>query len=330
MTISQFDMGWFIGALVLLVVVAWFGWVEYHAHLLKTRVSNKGGVLRFVAHGWSVEVDRNAQQVHVLARHGHFSHKPLVPPDGQVQEAIAEQQDETAHIDAMLPAPGLRMAVSPGEGAGLCVVEFQASDQLGFAAEGKTGGQSYLLTLDRVPEPVAASFNQFAGQLRVWVDKLEKRLAAKMREQLVAREQEAKDKEKAEKAASKTQAPKERISAEAQVSQWRQTAGFSGTSSEIGLTEDGGIAWYVDLDMSGRITLHSADRTVHTTLQGAKIVSLGGELEIFVRDDFWSAEDPELRSFRILKGLPPDERRAWKERMEILRDNLRTAAGLQK
>jgi hypothetical protein len=35
-----------------------------------------------------------------------------------------------------------------------------------------------------------------------------------------------------------------------------------------------------------------------------------------------------LRTFRILKGLPPDERRAWKERMEILRDNLRQAAGI--
>jgi hypothetical protein len=36
-----------------------------------------------------------------------------------------------------------------------------------------------------------------------------------------------------------------------------------------------------------------------------------------------------MRRFRVLTGRPPDERRAWKERMEILRDELRNAAGLQ-
>jgi len=330
MTTSQLDVGWLIGAVVLLLVVAWFGWVEYHAYLLKTRVTNKGGMLRFVAHDWSVEVDRSTQHVRVVARHGHFSRKPLVPTQGQSPDQQAGQGEAGAHTDVMLPAPGLRMKIVPGEAAGMCVVEFQASDQLGFAAEGKTGGESYLLALERVPEPVAVSFNQFAGQLRVWVEKQERRLATLMREKLAAQEQEAKDKEKAEKAASKTQVPKGQLSPEAQVAQWRTAAGFAGTSSEIGLTESGGIAWYVDLDMTGRITLHANNRTVHTTLHGAKIVSLGGELEVSVRDAFWSAEEPELRSFRILKGLPPDERRAWKERMEILRDELRTAAGLQK
>jgi hypothetical protein len=330
MTTSQFDMGWLIGAMVLLLVVAWFGWVEYHAYLLKTRVTNKNGMLRFAAHDWSVEVDRSTQQMRVQARHGYFSRKPLVPAEGQAPEQQAAHEGGGAPTDVTLPAPGLRMAIRPGEGAGMCVVEFQASDQLGFAAEGKTGGESYLLALERVPEPVAVSFNQFAGQLRVWVEKQERRLATQMREKLAAQEQEAKDKEKAEKAASKTQVPKDQLSPEAQVAQWRTAAGFSGTSSEIGLTESGGIAWYVDLDMTGRITLHSNNRTVHTTLQGAKVVALGGELEVSVRDDFWSAEEPELRSFRILKGLPPDERRAWKERLEILRDELRTAAGLQK
>ena len=79
---------------------------------------------------------------------------------------------------------------------------------------------------------------------------------------------------------------------------------------------------------TGRITLHANNRTIHTTLAGASIASLGGELEVGVRDDYWSEDEPELRTFRILKGLPPDERRAWKERMEILRDNLRQAAGI--
>jgi hypothetical protein len=123
--------------------------------------------------------------------------------------------------------------------------------------------------------------------------------------------------------------PKETLSPEQQVAQWRKAAGFAGTSSEIGLNEKGGILWYVDLCPTGRITLHSDKRTIHTNLLGASITSLGGELEVGVRDDYWSEEEPELRRFRILKGLPPDERRAWKERMEILRDEMRVAAGLK-
>jgi transposase-like protein len=188
-----------------------------------------------------------------------------------------------------------------------------------------------VLGIDNVPAPVAAQFGVFANQLRVWVDKLDQRMAAQQKEDAEAADA-ARLKAEAEQAAAegKPEVPKETLSAEAQVNLWRKTAGFTGTSSEIGLGEKGGVDWYVDLDPTGRITLHSDGRTAHTTLAGAEIVSLGGEIEVAVRADDWTEEIPVMNRFRILTARPPDERRAWKERLEILRDELRAAAGVQR
>jgi hypothetical protein len=82
----------------------------------------------------------------------------------------------------------------------------------------------------------------------------------------------------------------------------------------------GGIEWFIDLDATGRITLHSGKQTAHTTLKGATITSLGGELEINVLD---AEGNPDPHSFRVLKNMPPDVRRAWKERLEMLRDSFK-------
>jgi len=329
MILNPFDipLGWLLGGAVL-VVLAWFAWVEYHAHLLKTHVTQDGGVLRFTAHGWWVEAHRGKEQLVVHARHhGYYSRQPLAGGDEQVLEGA---------IDATLPAPRLQIEVKPAASQGACVIEFQASDELAFAAQGKSGGERSVVRIDKVPAPVAAQFAAFAGQLRVWVDKLELRIAAQRRAEDEAKEEAEKEagKEAKRKAGASDNPPapeahKELLTPEQQVAQWRKAAGFSGTSSEIGLNDKGGILWFVDLNPTGRITLHSNNRTIHTTLAGASITSLGGELEVGVRDDYWSEEEPELRRFRILKGLPPDERRAWKERMEILRDEMRVAAGLK-
>lgn len=314
----EFNLAWLAAGLAVASVAAWFGWIEYQAHLLKTRVEQAGGVLRFVAHGWSVEAQRSTNQLLVQSRHGHYSRLPAGGGAGQVQEG---------HITAHLPAPGLRIDIQASPSAGKCVVEFHASDELTLSAQGKTGGERAVVRLEGIPEPVAASFAPFASQLRLWAEKLEKRLVSQREAQEAEKvAQEAALAEAAALAAGT--AVQEELTTEQQVAMWRKAAGFSGTSSEIGLNEKGGILWYVDLDPTGRITLHSNKRTIHSTLAGASIVSLGGELEVGVRDDYWSEDEPELRTFRILKGLPPDERRAWKERMEILRDNLRQAAGI--
>jgi hypothetical protein len=48
------------------------------------------------------------------------------------------------------------------------------------------------------------------------------------------------------------------------------------------------------------------------------VTALTGELEIGVRDDYWTEDDPQLLKFRILAGSTPENRLAWKERLEIL------------
>ena len=64
----EFNLAWLAAGLAVASVAAWFGWIEYQAHLLKTRVEQAGGVLRFVAHGSSVEAQRSANQVLVQSR----------------------------------------------------------------------------------------------------------------------------------------------------------------------------------------------------------------------------------------------------------------------
>jgi hypothetical protein len=308
---NSFDipLGWLLGFAVLLIL-AWFGWVEYHAYLLKTQVTQTGGVLRFDAHGWSVAVNRADQQLVVQARHGQQTQQPLSGGEAKVQQGA---------IAATLPALGLRIEVLPDASSGSRVVELQAAD-----ATAKT-----VLRIANVPVPVAAQFAAFANQLRVGVDKLEQRMAAQQQAEASAAEAQEKAEAAVAHAALEPEAPKEALSAEAQVALWHKAAGFTGTSSEIGLGEKGGVDWYVDLGPTGRITLHSGGRTAHTTLAGAEIASLGGEVEVAVRADDWTEDLPHMRRFRILTGRPPDERRAWKERMEILRDELRNAAGVQ-
>ena len=84
----------------------------------------------------------------------------------------------------------------------------------------------------------------------------------------------------------------------------------------------GRVVWFVDLAGDGRITLHADKHTVHTTLRGASVEAILGELEVGVRDAHWTENDTELRTFRILRGRSAEERRAWRERMEIMRNSL--------
>jgi hypothetical protein len=57
------------------------------------------------------------------------------------------------------------------------------------------------------------------------------------------------------------------------------------------------------------------------------VTGIGVEMEIALRDDYWTEEDPRLLTFRVLGGAAPEIRRAWKERLEILIQSLGGAAG---
>jgi hypothetical protein len=56
-------------------------------------------------------------------------------------------------------------------------------------------------------------------------------------------------------------------------------------------------------------------------LHGASITSTAGGLQLGVRDAWWTEQEPELRTFKVLQ-VGPDERRAWKERLELIRNGL--------
>lgn len=319
---------WIAGLLtpVVLAVAGFYAYVEQQARLLKTRAGPIPGGLRFEAHGWSVEVQRAGQQLLVQARQGQYAREPLSAASALVLEAPGP-------VNATLPAPGLQIEVTRNlrhqEGrapqpTGQCSVVFRASDESAFAAAEKSGGERHLLRLDPVPEPVAANFQQFAGQIRVWVERLDRNLAQQVLQRQQRLEAEAAAEARAAARAKKAaeQPVVQDLAPEAQIAHWRKLAGFSGTS-EVGYTDDGKIDWFIDLDPRGRITLHADHRTVHTTLLGATVSSLAGELEVAVRDEYWSEAEPELKSFRLFKGAHSDVRRAWKERLETLCGKLR-------
>ena len=107
-----------------------------------------------------------------------------------------------------------------------------------------------------------------------------------------------------------------------QIEKWRAAAGFKGTSTEVNYDARGKIEWLIDLDPTGRIILHAGKRTFYGSLHGATVVGIGNELEVSVRDDFWSEDDPRLAAFRVLGGTNAEVRRAWKERLDLVIQSL--------
>jgi hypothetical protein len=313
------QLQWILWILVpcLFVVGLGYAYVEYQASLLRTKTTKIPSGLKFSAHGLVVEMRRNEQELFIQASNATFTQQP---PEGL-------EQVQQGDLAVTLRAPQLRIEVArlkhkvpdqeEPQASGWCTVTFRAESE-----------QS-VLRVDHVPEKIGVGFHAFANRVRLWIDKLEHNLALQAKadaEKLAAEEaarlkaeNEAQD--PAESGAADPNVPPE-VSVAAQIARWRAKAGWTGSSSEVNADAKGNINWFIDLDTTGRITLHAGGRTIHTTLKGAVITSLGGELEIGVRDDYWTETDPELKSFRLFKGASPDVRRAWKERLEILRESL--------
>jgi hypothetical protein len=305
-------------------------YMEHQARILRTRVFDVPGGLRFESHGFSMEVQRASKQLVIHSRSGEWTRTPL---------AGGEDVVKTGALEASVPVSGLQIDIGHGQGltqpTGHCTITVSASDALAHAAHNLPGGHRSVVKLQGVPGPVALNFSNFAARVRIWVEKLDLRLERDRVERLRKEEEAVQAAEQEQLLAEAranlstedalTEQDREAL-ATAQIAKWRKTAGFTGASSEVNIDEEGRVAWFVDLGNDGRITLHADKRTIHTTLMGAEIASMGGELEIGVRDDYWTEEDPALRVFRVFKGLPPDERRAWKERLEMVRDSLRKSA----
>lgn len=319
------------GATVLGAAVYLF--MEYQAYMLRTKVINIPGGLRFVAQGFAVEVRHKAKDILVLAKDGSYTRQAL--PDG-------EEQVQTGALSVTMAATGLRIevariSVKDGEEGkavptGLSRIVLAASDEPLRSAQGKKPSERSELRLNQVPDPIAADFQQFANGLRAWIEKMELRLAADLAAQR-QREEEAATAAAGLAASAVEDVPvaqteeERKARADAQLDKWRQAAGFKGTSTELSFDERGRIVWLIDLEPTGRVILHAANRTFHGSLKGATVTGIGAEMEIAVRDDYWSEDDPRLVSFRVLTGAAPEIRRAWKERLDILIQSLSGTAG---
>ena len=292
--------------------------IEYQSYLLRTKVESIPGGLRFSARGLTVEVRHAAREVYVQAQDGLLTRQRV--PDGA-------PEDQRGAVSCILGAAGVRVAVArvslqeaEGEDSkptGLSQIDISGSDELLRQAQGKEGGTRTLLHLAQVPDPIATDFGQFAASLRAWVEKVEQGLEAEVAQRREQEEAAAKVAAKQELVSDAELTPeqrKERV--DTQIALWRQAAGFSGKHTECQLNPLGLIDWFIDLDPAGRIIVHAGRRTFYGSLLGAKITLLANEMEISVRDDFWTEEDPRLVPFRVLGGASAQSRLDWKKRLE--------------
>jgi hypothetical protein len=314
------------GASVLGAAVYLF--LEYQAYLLRTSVTSVPGGLLFKAQGFSVESRHSAKELKVVARNGAYARQAL--PDG-------DEEQQSGAITVTLAAVGLEIEVSrisvkdgeDGEAAstGFSRIVFSASDEKMRKTQGKQASERSQLKLDRVPDAIATDFQQFANGLRAWIDKVEQQIEAQLvaqrqREQAAAAAALVLEVDPREDTSIPLNEAEREARAGAQIEKWRAAAGFKGTSTELSFDARGNIVWAIDLNPAGRVILHANKRTFYGSLMGASVVGIGTELEISVRDDYWAEEDPRLLAFRVLGGTAPENRRAWKERLDILIQSL--------
>ena len=308
-----------IYALVLVLVLsAGLGWVvlEMRLRALRTQVLHTPGGLRFEAQDFSVQVLRKEQQLCVQYVRGVWT----PPAQGAVQD-----QAKSGRAECTFPALGFRLDVHESVALESGQAQATHTDRFEIAMRGANESQ---LVLQPVNGTVARSFELFFLQVSHWIERLEYRAEQARVERLRNEEAQAQAQQHAQllaqllgrsaSAEPRSPAELERIAA-GQIAQWRQAAGFVGKHSLHASDANGMVLWFVDLAEDGRITLHADKRTIHSTLRGARIVSTGSELELGLRDAYWTEEEPELRTFKLMLGVPANERRVWKDRLEVSR-----------
>ena len=291
---------------------------EMQLRARRTRVVQVPGGLRFEAQSFSVEFQRKEKEVRVQCAHGVLapaSHRPDPEPA------------KAARTACKFAAAGFRVEVRESV--------MQVADQVapvltGYSEIHMRGADEMTLTIPQVNPEVAADFAFFSRQVSHWIDKLERRLERERVAHLRREEEELQAQQEASLLADllSRQSPNAVPSAAAwdaivaaQIDLWRQITCFEGQHSAWQADAQGVVDWFVDLGADGRITLHADGRTLHSTLHGASITSTGSALLVAVRDAYWTQQEPGLRAFKVLR-LGPDERRAWKERLEIIRNSL--------
>jgi hypothetical protein len=326
-------MWWTLGAVALLIAGG-YAFVEYRAAQYRTRVVPVQGGLRFEAHGFTVDSLPSAREVKVSAkRNARYSKR---------HSAAAEPETQSGQVSASLPMPGLQVAVSklsvkPADGGearptGFGRIVFLVDNQRINQQLGRSGSLQAELRLDQVPDSICADFQQFASGLRFNIDKVEQQLVAQaVQAQEALQAQQAAEQAAAAAATQQQPGPDgtappadsadPQARARAQLDAWRQAAGFAGGHTEWALDAAGNIQWLIDLDPAlGRIILRDKQRTFYGKLSGATVILLESDLEVAVRDEFWTEDDPRLATFRIMAGLPLDKRQQWRQRIKAAID----------
>lgn len=307
--------------LIALVLLVGLGFLIFELRLraLRTHVLQFPGSLRFEAHEFSVQIQRTEKEVRVRCNNGNWQPSEVV---------AARLPARVGRVEYTFAALGFRVEVGeavrqlPGQAAPIL---------LGHCEIRMRGADDTRLTIQRIPKPVALAFENFAKQTRLWVEKLETRQRLESQEQLRKEAEQAQAEQDAKVVAAAltgkpatgpySDADRNEIT-QAQISQWRKEAGFEGQNSQYQVDPKGVVIWFIDVATDGRIILHANKVTLHTHLRGAIFTVLGGEMEVSVRDAFWSEDAPTLKTFRVLRGTSLDERRAWKERLELIRDGM--------
>lgn len=310
--------------LILLVLVLVLGLVlELYRRMQRTRIFQLPDGLRFEAYNFFVQVHRQQQQVHV-----HCARGLLMVPHAGASTSTSTEPVQPRPLDHVFAAAGFSIALhectkqKAGHAqpvpTGYCHIVFEGAD----------GTQ---LTIERVSATVATSFQSFYLQIRRWIVRLEQRLERERVERLRSDDEAAQTQRDEQLMAQllEGRVPNAPLSeqereamAAAQIAHWRSAAGFEGAHSVHHTDIRGRVVWFLDLADDGRITLHADRRTLHTTLRGATVVSNNGELEVSVRDAHWNESVPELSLFRVLRGRSAEERRIWRERLDIKRMGL--------
>lgn len=314
---------WALLAGVFLVALI-FAYIEYKNYLLRTEVKSVPGGLRFTAHDFTVEARRSDNTMHVTCKNGEHRTQPL---------AGGEEQTRAGVLTLALPATGLRIQVTqitvrdgpdaPPTATGYSSIVFRASDEMLFNAKGKPGGQCSTLRLNRIPDSVAQAFRHFSGGLEEWIDKLESGLAADIAERREKAAREASERAAAQLLSTETAQSAQTLAAplskeaqaKAQLAQWRQSAGFSGTMTDMGFDAWGAVDWLIDLNPDGRIILHANKRHFHGSLKGAVVTLLANELEVMVRDEYWQEGDSSMPTFQVLKSASRETLVVWRKRL---------------
>jgi hypothetical protein len=315
-----------INALVVAVIAAAlvFGYMEFQVRMLRTTTTQLPGGLLFSSKFLTMGTRNASQEVVVNAPLGRHSPSPMLDVAQQPRQALA----------VLLPAVGLRCEVLWGETTALrtsdrCTVRLSSPHAETLEALGMPAAPCASVLVEGVPFPVAQALERFATRMGLWVERVERRIHLQ-REKELAIATEAAKLAAIQKAANKNSASNAPVGEEErkaridqQIEVLRKAAGFKGSNTEYSADPSGQIKWLIDLEPGGRAILQTGKQSFHGSLKGAKVTTLTGELELTVRNALWTEDDPSVSVFKILDGLKPEMRLAWKERLDILIRGLR-------